>query len=147
MRILPAVLAALLLASTPGWAVLGEYQSSVTSDQQRLHAQLREVVRQGYSVRQLKSADGGAVQEYVSPAGVVFGISWHGPTMPDLRQLLGSYFGELQQAAQSQRRKHGPLVVRAKDFVLESGGHMRSFHGIAYAPNLLPAGVAAEVVR
>jgi Protein of unknown function (DUF2844) len=147
MKILLSFIVLLLLGSVPGWAVLGEYENSVTTDQQHMHAQLRETVRQGYSVKELSSAEGRTVKEYVSPAGLVFGISWQGPFMPDLQQLLGSYYGQLQQVVQARRKRRGPLVVRTKNFVLVSGGHMRSFHGIAYAPNLLPANVPAEVVR
>ena len=147
MKILLSLTVVLLLASVPGWAVLGEYANSVTTDQQHMRAQLTETVRQGYSVKELRSADGKTIREYVSPAGLVFGVSWHSPFMPDLQQLLGSYYGRLQQAAQTQRRRRGPLVIRTKDFVLFSGGHMRSFEGAAYVPNLLPANVSAEVVR
>lgn len=147
MKIFLAVFVVLLLGSIPGWAVLGEYENSVTSDQQRMHAQLHEQARQGYSIKQLKSADGNTVNEYVSSAGLVFGVSWQGPTMPDLQQLLGTYYAQVQKAAQARRRRGGPLVVKTKDFVLVSGGHMRAFHGFAYAPNLLPANVSAEVVQ
>ncbi len=147
MKIALAVLVVSLLGSAPGWAVLGEYQNSVASDQHRLRAQAQETVRQGYSVEQLKTADGRTVREYVSPAGIVFGIAWQGPTMPDLRQLLGSYFARVQQAAQSRQRRRGPLVVTTKDFVFESGGHMRFFRGRAYVPSLLPKSLSAEVVR
>jgi hypothetical protein len=31
--------------------------------------------------------------------------------------------------------------------VLVSGGHMRSFHGFAYVPGLMPANVTPEVLR
>jgi Protein of unknown function (DUF2844) len=147
MKIFVGLLVLFFLGSAPGWAVLGEYENSVTTDQQRMHAQLHQTTRQGYSIKQLSSADGRTVREYVSQGGMVFGIAWQGPAMPNLQQLLGSYFVQMKQAAQSRRRHSGPLVVRTKDFVLVSGGHMRSFHGIAYAPGLLPAGVAAEVVR
>jgi hypothetical protein len=147
MKIFVGVLVVLLAGAVPSRAVLGEYENSVTTDQQHMRAQLHVTVRQGYSVRQLSSAAGRTVREYVSPAGLVFGIAWQGPTMPDLQQLLGSYFPQLQKAARTRRRHRGPLVVRTKDFVLVSGGHMRSFRGMAYAPNLLPAGVPAEVVR
>ena len=147
MKILLSLVVVLLLASAPGWAVLGEYANSVTTDQQHMRAQLSETVRQGYSVKELRSADGKTIKEYVSPAGLVFGVSWQSPFLPDLHQLLGSYYGQLQQAVQAQRRRRGPLVIRTKNFVLFSGGHMRSFHGAAYAPNLLPANVPAEVVR
>lgn len=147
MKIFVAVFVVLLLASSPGWAVLGEYESSVATDQQRMHAQLRQTTGRGYSVKELSSTNGKVVKEFVSSAGMVFGVSWQGPTMPDLRQLLGSYFGQLQQAAQSRRQRRGPLVIRNKDFVLVSGGHMRAFHGVAYVPSLLPGNVSAEVVR
>jgi len=147
MKTFLALFVVLLLGSVPGWAVLGEYESSVTTDQQQMHAHIHEAVRQGYTVRQLTSVDGRTVREFVSPAGKVFGVAWQGPLMPNLRQLLGSYFTQLQQAAQSRRPRGGPLVIRSKDFVLVSGGHMRSFRGMAYAPNLLPDGVPAEVVR
>lgn len=147
MKILVSVLATLLLGCVPSWAVLGEYANSVTTDQQHMHAQLRQTARQGYSIKELSRADGQTVKEYVSPAGMVFAITWKGPVMPNLRQLLGSYYGQLQQAAQNHRRRRGPLVIRSKDLVLSSGGHMRSFHGIAYVPKLWPSNVPPEVVR
>ena len=112
-----------------------------------MHAQMHQVARQGYSIKQLSAAGGRTVREYVSAKGLVFGVAWQGPTMPDLQQLLGSYFTQMKEAARTRRRRGGPLVIRTKNLVLVSGGHMRSFHGIAYAPSLLPAGVSAEVVR
>lgn len=147
MKIFLGLLVVLLLGCVPGWAVLGQYENSVTIDQQRMRAQLRETPRQGYSIKELSAPDGRTIREYVSSAGLVFGVAWQGPTMPNLQQLLGSYFEQLQQAPRPRRQRGGPLVVQGKDFVLVSGGHMRSFHGAAYAPNLLPAGVPAEVVR
>lgn len=147
MKILAGVLAFLFLGSVPGWAVLGQYENSVTTDQQLMHAQLHQTSGQGYSIKHLRSADGRTVREYVSAKGLVFAVAWQGPTMPDLQQLLGSYFGQVQQAARSRRQRGGPLVIRTKNLVLVSGGHMRSFHGTAYSPDLLPAGVSAEVVR
>lgn len=67
--------------------------------------------------------------------------------MTDLRQSLGSYFSQLHQAIQSRRQRHGPLFVQTKDFVLVSGGYMRSYHGAAYVLSLMPSNVLAEVVR
>jgi hypothetical protein len=147
MKIVLALLATTLLGTIPGWAVLGQYENSITLDQQHLRAQAREIARQGYSIQELKSPDGQLVREYVSPAGLVFGVAWQGPTMPDLRQLLGSYFGNVQKANQSRRPGRGPLIVQTKDFVFESGGHMRSFRGCAYVPSLFPKNIPAEVIR
>lgn len=146
MRTILTALVLVLLAAAPGRAVLGEYENSVASDQQRMQAQLHQIAGPGYSIRQLTTADGREVREYVSPSGLVFGLSWQGPTMPDLRQLLGSYFDQLQRTAQT-RRGRGPRVVRTDNFVFESSGHMRWFRGRAYVPGMLPSGVPAEVVQ
>ncbi|MBZ5543872.1 MAG: DUF2844 domain-containing protein [Acidobacteriia bacterium] len=147
MKTVLAALLVLVLGSAPAWAVLGEYESSVSSDQKYLRGEVRAMALQGYSVQQITGADRTVVKEYVSPAGLVFGISWQGPTMPDLQQLLGSSFSEFQQAAQSRVRRRGPLVLRTDRLVVESGGHLRSFHGRAYLPSLLPKNIPAEVVR
>ena len=147
MKTVVAVWLALVLGSAPAWAVLGEYESSVTLDQQHLRGQHQAITRQGYTVHQITSGDRTVVKEYVSPAGLVFGISWQGPTLPNLEQLMGSYYAQVQQAAQSRTRRRGPLVVRTDKLVVESGGHMRFFHGRAYVPSLLPKNVSGEVVR
>jgi hypothetical protein len=138
---------ALVLGAVPAWAVLGQYESSVSLDQQALRGELRQEARQGYKFHQITSPNGTVVREYVSPAGLVFGIAWQGPFMPNLQQLLGSYFTELQTARSGVRRRGGPLVVQTDKLVLVSGGHMRSYHGHAYVPSLLPSNVSAEVVR
>ena len=148
MKTMSGVLLFLTLGAAPARAVLGEYESSVTLDQQYLRADIRLTTAQGYKFHQITAPSGAMVREYVSPEGKVFGIAWQSPFIPDLQQLLGSYFTQVQQAAQSRtRRRGGPLVVRASDFVFASGGHMRSFHGSAYVPSLLPRNVSAEVVR
>ncbi len=147
MKNLLTALLLLLLGSAPAWAVLGEQVSTVTSDQKYLRGEVRAMALQGYSVQQITAADRSVVNEYVSPAGMVFGISWRGMAMPNLQLLLGSYYPQLQQAAQARVRRRGPLVLRTAQLVVQSGGHLRSFHGRAYVPSLLPKGVAEEVVR
>ena len=136
-----------LLSTAPAWAVLGEYESSVSLDQQSLHGAVRAMVREGYKLHEITAANRTVVREYISPAGLVFGISWQGPTMPNLQQLLGSHFAQFQQAAQSRTRHRGPLVLRTDNLVVESGGHMRFFHGRAYVPGLFPPNVPVEVVQ
>ena len=158
MRTVTAVMLVLILGSTPAWAVLGEYENSVASDQKVMHGEVRAIARQGYSVQEIKSGERTVVREYVSPSGLVFGVAWHGPAMPNLQQLLGSYFTEFQQmrgtydadssqTARSSARRRGPIVVRTDKLVVESGGHMRSFHGRAFVPGLFPPNISAEVVQ
>ena len=141
------VLTALFLSTVPAWAVLGQSVESVRSDQLKLKGQLRSTTLEGYSVHQINSADGSVVKEFVSPTGTVFGISWEGPTMPNLSQLLGTYFTQFEQAPRSSVRRRGPVTVRTDQLVVESGGHMRAFHGRAYASGLLPGNLSAEVIR
>jgi len=140
----------MLLAVAPGWAVLGEYASSIDLDQQVLHGERRESARQGFSVHELTAPDGLVVREFVSPAGLVFGVTWQAPRMPDLQQVLGNQnVTELQQALAALPRRHSgaPLIVRTSRLVFVSGGHMRSFRGYAYVPSLVPANISAEVMH
>jgi Protein of unknown function (DUF2844) len=146
MKIIFRILLALFLAA-PSWAVLGQPAQSVASDQQRMRGQLSSVARQGYTVQQISAPDGMVVKEYLAPSGMVFGISWRGPTMPDLQNLLGSYFPEFQRSAASAGPRHRALEVRTDQLVVESSGHMRSFQGRAYVPSLLPSNVAEDLVE
>src|SRR5215470_2553142 len=149
MKVLAAAAVVLSLGVAPARAVLGQRVDSVTSDQQHLRGELRSVDRQGYSVEEISSGDGTVVREYVSPNGMVFGIAWKGPTMPDLNQLLGSYFADFQQASQAQttQRRRAPVAVRTERLVVELGGHMRAFHGRALVPGLVPNSVSEAVVQ
>jgi len=148
MKTRSRVLLILALGAAPAWAVLGEYESSVSLDQAYLRGEDRVVSAQGYRLHQITAPNGAVVTEYVSPEGKVFGVSWRAPFIPNLEQLLGSYLAPVQQAAQAQtRRRGGPFIVRASDLVFVSGGHMRAFHGSAYVPSLLPKNVSAEAVR
>jgi len=148
MKTIARVLLVLALGAAPAWAVLGEYESSVSLDTQFMRGEDRVTSAQGYKFHQITSPTGAVVTEYISPEGKVFGISWRAPVIPNLEKLLGSYIAPVQQAAQAQtRRRGGPFIVRASDLVFVSGGHMRGFHGSAYVPSLLPKNVSAEVVR
>ncbi len=91
MKILWSTLLIVLLGAAPGWAVLGEYASSIDLDQQILGGEQRELARQGYQVHELISPDGLVVKEFVSQAGLVFGVTWQAPQMPNLQQLLGDH--------------------------------------------------------
>jgi hypothetical protein len=138
----------LIWGATPGWAALGEAESSVQADGQVLQGHIRDEVHPGYRLHQITDASGSVIREYVSPAGKVFGISWQGSFLPNMQQLLGSYFPYLQQYAQAQTGRHGgPLIIQKGNFVFASGGHMRSYHGRAYVTDLVPTNLTPEVVQ
>jgi hypothetical protein len=136
-----------LLLAEPSWAVLGESVGSVALDQRRLRGELRSRAGEGFSEYEIAGADGTVVRQYASPAGRVFAVSWRGPFVPNLAQLLGSYFPDFQQAVRSVPRRRGPLVVRSGRLVVETGGHVRDLHGRAYIPDELPPGVSEGGVR
>jgi hypothetical protein len=147
MRIRWGFLLALFLGAFPLWAALGEPEQSVQADREHMAGQVKRTVFENYTLHEITSPDGRKVREYVTPGGTVFAVAWEGRTMPDLSQLLGSYFSLFQQAAASRTRRHGPLVVQAGPLVVESGGHPGAFQGRAYLPHLIPANVAKDVVR
>jgi hypothetical protein len=87
------------------------------------------------------------VREYASPNGIVFGVTWNGPWMPDLRQLLGPYFNQYMVAAQGKKAARGPVSIQLPGLVVERGGHARSFFGRAYVPQMIPQGVTADAIQ
>jgi hypothetical protein len=148
MRTLAGVLLIVVLGAPPLSGALGEQESSVSADRQFLRGQIRKEVHQGYRLHQITDANGAVVCEYVSPAGKVFGVSWQGPYVPNMQQLLGSYFTYLQQYAQAQTGRHGgPLMIQRDNFVFTNSGHLRWSRGRAYVPSLLPTNLSPEVVQ
>jgi hypothetical protein len=102
------------------------------------------------TVHEMRASTGTTIREYVSPSGKVFGVAWDGPTLPDLRQVLGLYFDPYVQAAQAAQKKRvgrGPFRIEEPTFVVEQSGHPRAFAGRAYVPQLMPANVRSEAIR
>ncbi|NGZ84264.1 DUF2844 domain-containing protein [Duganella aceris] len=96
---------------------------------------------QVYTVSQSTLDSGTIVREYSDAAGIVFAVSWNGPTLPDLRTLLGDKFATMTSAAAKRPKAgHSQLAVEQSDVVIVSNGHMRSFAGHAWIPSALPAG-------
>ncbi|HKV64586.1 MAG TPA: DUF2844 domain-containing protein [Candidatus Acidoferrum sp.] len=148
-RILRGLIAILVLPF-PVLASLGDDVSTVQADQVKMQGSLRKTSTNSYSVHEIQTPTGIAVREYVSPAGKVFAVAWQGPFHPDLRQLLGVYFDQYTQAVQAQqtqRHGRGPLLIQEPGLVVEVTGHLRAFHGVAYVPQMLPAGVHSEELR
>lgn len=132
-------------------AALGGRAASVDADRIQMQGALLGIqAAQAFTLQEIRTAAGTTVREYVSPSGDVFAVTWNGPFVPDLRQLLGTYFDAYQRAAgeaRRARRSRGPLVVDDGDFVLESAGHMRSFSGRAYVRTKMPSGTTAAAIR
>lgn len=143
---------ALTMVALPGHvlAALGGNVASVQADQGHMQASLRSIRAANYTVHELQSPTGIVIREYVSASGTVFGVAWQGPWVPDLHQLLGSYFEQYQQAVQTQssgRAGRRPIRVTLPGLVVSVSGHPRSFAGHAYVPDMLPEGTNAEAIR
>ena len=144
--IFATALMTLLAVSFPAYAELGGDEASIQTDQAQMQG-MRRIARTGtHAMHEIQTPTGTKVREYVSPAGKVFGVAWEGPSLPNMRQLLGPYFDRLSQA-QTNRRGRGPLFIQLPDLVFYSGGHMRALAGQAYIPDMVPQGVTAEAIR
>lgn len=130
-------------------AALGENTDSIESDRKMLSAGHRNpTVLGNYTVHEI-SSDSTTIREYVSRAGMVFGVAWNGLTHPDLTPLLGSYDGEYRETLLQTPRVHGRryLRVKAQHVIVEKWGHMRNLRGRAYVPSLIPAGVNIDDIK
>lgn len=144
---LTAILPLLLVLSGPATAALGGSEASIAADQAHIKATRRIVSAPQYTVHEIQAASGTLVREYISAQGQVFAVTWKGPLLPDLQQVLGSYFADYRAAARSKRAGRGALQARQPGLVVQSGGHMRAFSGRAYIPQLLPADVTVDEIR
>jgi hypothetical protein len=142
---------ALLVFTLPAMAELGGSVSSIQADQEHMKGTRRVTTTAAYSVHEIQAATGTMVREFVSPSGMVFGVAWNGPSTPDLQQLLGTYFGQYTQAIQDkrseQRTVRGRRSIRQEGLVVEAGGHMRSFSGRAYLPQMMPQGLPSGAIK
>lgn len=129
------------------FATLGENWTSTEVDRASMKATLRMLPAAKFTVHEIQTPYGTMLREYVSTAGTVFAVAWRGPVMPDLRQVLGSYFDRYVEAASGKHVGIRHLAISEPGLVVQSSGRMRSFSGRAYLPQLLPQGVAAEEIR
>ncbi|WP_035057465.1 DUF2844 domain-containing protein [Andreprevotia chitinilytica] len=142
-------LALLLCASClPCWATLGQQASPVQGSARVLSSAGSTATGSAapYSVQETQTSSGQIIREYLSSTGVVFAVTWQGPTRPDMQQLLGSYFPSFANANQLPHRR-GPVRLQQSGLVLQSGGHMGALSGRAYVPQLVPQGVDPETLR
>jgi Protein of unknown function (DUF2844) len=123
-------------------ATLGEPESSIPAEKQASKASIKETSLGSYRVHEIQGSSGTVIREYAGLDGKVFAVTWHGPFMANLRDILGQYFDEYAAAASSGRMDRNHVQVRQDDLVVSVGGHMRAYHGLAYLPPAVPSGVS-----
>jgi len=143
------LLALAVLGAAPlARAGLGEPASSIGADQAAVAASRRQRDARGTHVVEELASDARTIREYVSPSGVVFAVCWDGVTPPNLEAVLGSYAAPVRRAAAAQGAPRSRARrVEAAGAVVETWGHMRSAHGRAYVPALVPAGVTLDEIK
>jgi hypothetical protein len=135
------------MLALPAMAALGGDAASVQKDAAQFRAEIRSTQKSGYAIHEMQTSGGTLVREYVSPAGKVFAVAWQGPFIPDLQQLLGPSYERFIAAGKNRHGVRGPLGINESDLVLVSAGHMRSYTGKAYIPQMLPEGVHADAIQ
>lgn len=140
---------AVVVFCLPALAALGGDVSSIEADSAHMKASINVTQSDGYEVHEMKATSGTVVREFVSPTGRVFAVAWYGPFMPELQQILGSYFQQYSSALQSQKKHYGraPLNIQQPGLVVQESGRMRAYVGRAYIPEMLPAGMKADEIK
>jgi hypothetical protein len=131
-------------------ASLGGDVASVQEDKAQMKGTLKTTENEGYTVHEITAPGNTVVKEYVSPAGKVFAITWRGQFIPNMQQLLRTHFDQYAQAAKAQRESHPghrPLNIQQPELVFQNGGHMRSYVGRAYVPDMVPQGVNVDALQ
>ena len=147
MRATPVLSALLLAYASACHAALGGAPEDFGTAHTTVAAKLT-AAGANYVVRSTALDTGTQVTEYVSSGGLVFALTWEGPTPPDLRALLGKYFDTMvAEAASAPRAGRARLRVNKPEVVINSGGHMRAFEGNAWIPAQLPAGFTPDDLR
>jgi hypothetical protein len=134
----------------PALAALGGDVSTVEADRVNMKAEMKVTQAGAYAVHEMKAPGGTVVREFVSPAGRVFAVAWHGSSIPDMQQLLGAYFQQYSAAAQAGKAGHPgrrPLNIQLPGLIVQTGGHMRAYFGRAYVPGMLPGNVTADEIK
>ena len=136
-------------AGSPALAALGGDLSSIEGDRVSMKGALTAFgTVKGYSVHEITTAAGVHVREYLTSDGKVFAVSWQGPFIPDLKQLLGAYYSRYAQAASAPHEgSHRHFRIAQPGLIVESNGRMRAFYGRAWDPALLPANFTATDIR
>jgi hypothetical protein len=137
------------------FAALGGNLNSVVADQVRFQGSLKTTQMGSLQIHEIRTqagttATGTIIREYMSPSGTIFAVTWRGEWLPNMRQLLGSYFQKFvdavkeQSAARSGRR---PIQIVQPDFVVQMNAHARFYVGKVYLPGMLPPGVQPEAIQ
>jgi hypothetical protein len=145
MKALVGTLLALCMSGS--WAALGSGPAQFAANATATQTDTRSTGQAQYTDIRTTLASGTIVHEYADAAGTVFAVSWSGPFVPNLKQLLGPHFDLLAKRNGAGHARHGQRMVDQPDVVVESGGHMGAFEGRAWLPARLPTGFDPKEIQ
>ena len=134
---------AAVCVSAPALAALGGDATSVEADRASMKGALRVTTTVDYDIHEIQTPAGGVIHEYVSAQGKVFAVTWHGPGLPDLGQLLGSYAAQLAKAPTGPHNHHH-LHIETPEVVMQSDAYLRTRSGRAWVRALLPQNLSLK---
>lgn len=144
--ILPTLVA--VLSAPPVPAALGGDAATVQADGVHLKGAVRAAASSpGITMHVITTTYGTSVREFAGADGKVFAVAWDGPFMPDLHQVLGSYYPRFVQAAAAASGSHRHLAVSEPDLVVQIHGRMRAYAGRAWVPSMVPQQFSVDEVR
>jgi hypothetical protein len=129
------ILSALLIPSISR-AELGGNAASVLAEQKEFGSLLTTDTKNGTTVYIQTLASGTILKEFLSSTGVVYAVSWSGPSLPNLQIILGSYFKNYLAALKQSR---GSIFSTTENVVIQSSGMMGAFQGFAFLPKQAPS--------
>ena len=142
---LRAALVPLLLIGSVAHAGLGDAMPS--AKRAAISAQATTTSMPGYDRTETTTADGNSIREYAARDGTVFAVDFSGPTMPDLKAVLGTHYDRYVAAATARRGSHHVVSFSTDDAVITIVKLPRGFSGHAHLPAAVPAGVDVQTLR
>jgi hypothetical protein len=125
-------------------ATLGGDMASVAANEQTLRAVRTISVLSVGERHDLALPSGVVIREYLASGGAVYAVTWSGPRVPNLQELLGPHFADL--AKRAPQGGHNRMSLTGDDFEVRSAGHRHYFAGRAWIPSLVPTGVNLDTV-
>lgn len=141
-----AAAVAAVLFTSGSWAALGGAPASFEAQKNVPMSSTLSPGAAGYTVVRHDLDSGTQVREYVDASGKVFAVSWSGPFLPDLKELLGAHF-EAMQGPANRGDSISRLTRQGQGVVVVSTGRLGAFEGRAWLPALLPSGFNASEAK
>jgi len=133
-----------MLHSSLSLAGLGDTLTAASPDSNYLGAPVTYV--SGLAVYQSITEAGMTITYYVNFQGVIVAVSWRGPALPNLKNLLGRHF-QTYLLGTTTRLSHRHVEFITPDLVIQSNGHVRAFRGRAFLPKLLTSSNAISQIQ